>query len=723
LFKYLTILLLSVTLSPLFAQKRVRIDSLITASLVAADTTRIKILVELCWAYRNSSIDTAILYGERALEQSLKLNYKTTLPKNYTYLGVLNRNMGNYPKALEYYFLSAKHSEEQKDYEQLGYALQSIGDINNRQGDYEEAIKYTEQGLKQFEIIKDNGGKGYCYYTLGNIYSNKNEYQKAIDFHQKALEIRKHIDDKGKIASSLGVLASIFYKQKRVDDAMSYSTQAKNLFKEVRDLRGIANMTNQIAQIDYDNKNYESAIIKSHEALEIAQKSGNIEYMKDSYSLLHKAYLAQNKLQQAYDNQQLYLVYQDSLFNQERGRQTIALEGKYEQEKRKILVQTLEEEEETQKYTRYAISLVAFIAVLLLIFYIRTFIKRKRTTALLNEQAEEIITKTEQLALTLQDIQQKNEKINDSISYALRIQSAMLLSENHLRDYIPESFIFFKPRDVVSGDFYWFAEKQMGKNKKFIIAVADCTGHGVPGAFMSMIGDALLNEIVHDKEIQQPHYILNQLNEGIRKALHQEATEQNDGMDISVVNINYFDNQLTKIIFAGAMNPAYLVENLHQKPIIHVLKADKQPIGGNKDIYQRKKQQTDNSIAFSFSRQTIIVQDSSVANNDDSSTQTVFTSEALQNKLQNTLENEVVKLNSVESVQTPFMLYMCSDGYQDQFGGKDNRKFMTTKLRNVLTEIAPLPIDEQKYILTKNFFDWKNNQKQTDDVTVIGMRL
>ncbi len=701
--------LLLATCTNSFAQRKAKIDSLIQASLVAKDTTRIKILVELCWAYRNSSIDTAILYGKTAIEQSLAINYKLSQPKNYTYLGVLYRNQGDYTKALKNYFLAARISEEIKNYEQLGYALQSIGDVNNRQGDYEEAIKYTQQGLAQFEAIKDHRGIGYCEYTLGNIYYNKKDYTKALEYHYKALALRRQIKDKGNVASSLGIISTILYKQQRITESLQVAIEAEVLFKETNDLRGLANMLNQVSRIEFDKKAYDISIDKAKEALVFLKKSGSMEYRKDSYFIIFQAYQAKKDLKAAFDNQKLYLLYEDSLLSQERTRQTLNIESAYYQEKQDLRLAALKNESESRTVMIYAAAIITVIILILVILFIRATNKRKKTTILLKEQAEEILNTTEELAVTLEDINGKNTKINDSIGYALRIQTAILLSEKDLQKSVAKSFILFKPRDIVSGDFYWFAEKPNVNtslnSKKIILVVADCTGHGVPGAFMSMIGDSLLKQIVHDKEIHEPHKILDLLDIGVRNALHQDQTSQNDGMDISIVSLHYQHEQVTKLQFSGAMNPAYLVEHRPNETIFHTLKADKKPIGGNTNLYKRKKAKAD---LYLFTNQNIIINQEVIA-------QTL-------NETKQNIENNVENSHDLV-IQSPFTLYMCSDGFQDQFGGIEDRKFMTSHFKTLLNEISLLPIQEQKNKLDTVFEIWKQDTKQTDDITIIGMKI
>ena len=687
--RYLFFLLLLLLTTPnlSFAQKVSKIDSLKQKLSVVPDSTQIKVLLDLCWAYRNSNIDTAILYANTALEKSIHLNLKTLQPKNYIYLGVLYRNQGDYNQALKYYFLAIRISEEIKNYEQLGYAFQSIGDINNRQGDYEEAIKFTQQGLTQFNLTKDLRGQAYCVYTLGNIYYNKKEYATALEFQLKALEIRKKIKDKSNIASSLAAVAAVLYKQNKRQEALQYANESETLFKETNDLRALANMLNQIASITFDEQKYDTCISKSQEALRTAQKSGNIEYMKDSYWNLYRAYQSLHASKMAFESQKLYLLYEDSLLNQERNRQTVNLESKYKQEKQNLQLQVLKNEEESNKLL---FSILGIVSLFLLILAILAFVmngKRKKNILLLTEQSEEIISKKEVLEQTLSDIHSKELHIHNTINYALRIQTAILLSENNLQQFIPESFILFMPRDTVSGDFYWFTEKMEDNCKRIILIVADCTGHGVPGAFMSMIGDALLNQIIEYKKIFKPHLILNALDNGIRTALRQNETARNDGMDISVVTfIHNAQKQLIRVGFAGAMNPAYIVEHQENNNLL-VLRPNKRPIGGSSNLYRRKNAEIEQ-----------------------------FTKTAFEVNASNKVKGE-------NYLQTPFTLYMCSDGFQDQFGGNNDRKFMTNQFKLLLQKISTLPIQKQKEELQTVYQNWKQSKKQTDDITILGIKI
>lgn len=258
-----------------------------------------------------------------------------------------------------------------------------------------------------------------------------------------------------------------------------------------------------------------------------------------------------------------------------------------------------------------------------------------------------------------QELEMQNFKIMGSINAASRIQSAVLPRLDRVQQALPEMFTLFRPRDVVSGDFYWFSENA----GRIFISAIDCTGHGVPGAFMAMLGDALLNQIVNIDEITSPDRILNRLHKGVRKALKQDLTENRDGMDMAFC---MYDKQAGILEFAGAKNPLIYIQNGE----MHKVKGDKMPIGGVRSPDEER----------------------------------VFT-------------RQVVK------VDQPTTCYMFSDGYADQFGGPHNRKFMSKKLRALLLENHQKPFDEQQRILEENLDEWQGDYRQMDDILVIGFRI
>ncbi len=256
------------------------------------------------------------------------------------------------------------------------------------------------------------------------------------------------------------------------------------------------------------------------------------------------------------------------------------------------------------------------------------------------------------------ELSKQKENIESSIRYARRIQDAMLPYENKLTSLFPEYFIFYRPRDIVSGDFYWFSER----NGKIIITAADCTGHGVPGAFMSMIGFSTLSQVVNENNITASDEILNHLHEGIRLSLKQEETENRDGMDLALCVVDRLNNTLE---YSGAKNPLFIYQN----SLLQQIKADKMPIGG---LQKEEKR--------SFSKHTF-------------------------------------------DIQTPTNIYMFTDGYHDQFGGEQGRKFMTNNLFALLQENAHKPMNEQKRIIEHTMDEWIRGYEQIDDMLIIGLKV
>ena len=280
------------------------------------------------------------------------------------------------------------------------------------------------------------------------------------------------------------------------------------------------------------------------------------------------------------------------------------------------------------------------------------------------DSTREIYERENNIVLKEKIKNKKSDEINKSILYAKRIQEGMMLKEKHLFRIFPESFILFKPKDIVSGDFYWFTKVE----NKIIIAVADCTGHGIPGAFMSVLGISLMNQIVIEEKNTDVSLILQRLDHKLKKAfeysneLIDEDKRPFDGMDISLCCIDYETNFLS---YSGALRPLYHIS----KNEFNFLEGSHYPIGGINSESNRK------------------------------------------------YESQSVNFNKGDK------LFLCSDGYADQFGGPKDKKFMTKKFKTLLHKTAKLSMQTQQLELERVFNEWKNNYEQTDDVLVLGIEI
>ncbi len=276
---------------------------------------------------------------------------------------------------------------------------------------------------------------------------------------------------------------------------------------------------------------------------------------------------------------------------------------------------------------------------------------------------QKVIERTEEVVKQKKEIEYLFTQVTDSIKYAKRIQEAILPPIKHFQTLLPDSFILYKPKDIVSGDFYWIDKK----NNRIYVAAVDCTGHGVPGAFMSIIGSNLLKDIINNTNLIQPSDILDELNIRIAQTLHSEQTDTKDGMDLSLIAIN---PETLQIEYASAMNPLCLIRNSDKSDQVeaHILEGDRFPIGKYTDVISK------------FTNRTIQVQKSDV-------------------------------------------IYLFSDGYADQFGGPKGKKLYKKNFFKILEETSKWPIEHQRFILDKKFIEWKGHLEQIDDILVIGIKF
>jgi CheY-like chemotaxis protein/CRISPR/Cas system-associated protein endoribonuclease Cas2 len=539
------------------------------------------------------------------------------------------------------------------------------------------------------------------YNKLGFLYWDINSTREASDYFLKSLELNKSIGNNNAIKNLQTNLGMIYY------DAADYSTALKYFSNVLKLSKGMGNKANlcsdyiNIAMVYQGQQNFEASNQTLVKALDIARELNNIKLMKNCYSMLAENYKELGNNEKSLEYFDLYTTLHKNLQNQ----QINQLESKAKNVEAKISAQErqlkstfdtlkevieekneiqvlrdkekqlaemkiqqaklLQEKEKRQNRTVLlflgSILFISLIFIVVVLFQIKA--KKKANTALISKNDK--IEKQKQEIEKQRDIaDEQRKKITDSILYAQRIQKALLPPENHIKELINDYFVFFRPRDIVSGDFYWINRK----NNVMIIAAADCTGHGVPGAFMSMLGIAFMNEIVNkitiNKHIRalQANEILNQLREQVIQSLHQtkENNQSVEGMDIALCIIDYEEKQLQ---FAGAHNPLYLV----RKNELHQYKADKMPVSVHRNAGKP------------------------------------FT-------------NHVINLEEGD------MMYIFSDGFIDQFGGEKDEKFYSRRFKDLLVDIHELPMHEQKKIIGQTLDKWIGTREQLDDILIMGLK-
>ena len=616
--------------------------------------------------YQNKSdLPKALEYYLLALKLFEEIGDKQVIGKLYNNIGEVYRNQSNYVKALEYYIKALKEIEEIGDKQEVANCYNNIGIVYIRQPDYPKALEYYSKALELRKGIGDRKGIGQCYISIGSVYYKQHYFPKALNFYLKGLEINEEIGDKQELGECYSNIGNIYKKQRAYSKALKQYLSALKINEDIGDKKGIGACYNDMSETYDSLLNYKLAIEYGIIALKINKEIKNIDQEQESYKNLADAYAKTGVFKEAYINNTHYNLLTDSIYSTTNNKQLSDLKTNVEIEKKEAEFKAKEDAQqvitnEEKKRQQFVIYAVGSLLVLVLIFAVFMFNRFKVT-----QKQKHIIEEQKQL------VEENQKQIIDSITYAKRIQHALLTSEKYISNYVKEFFVLFKPKDIVSGDFYC----AIHLNDRFYLATADCTGHGVPGAFMSMLGINFLNEIMIEKNITRPDQILNQLRDEIIAALNPDgsAEESKDGMDISLCCFDFKTNTLeyasanNGIYIARKNSPAFALESGRTLELIE-LKPDKMPVGKH----------TGDIKPFTY------------------------------NKIQ---------------LQPGDIVYAYTDGYADQFGGEKGKKYKYKQLEESLLTNSHKALEIQKEILLGTFNAWKGNLEQVDDVTLIGIKI
>jgi len=669
--KYFILILLIFSVLTLFSQSQIIIDSLLLQIDKTEDSAKVDVYNSLCWSYRNSNPEEAIKFGKLSIELSNKIKYELGIVKAYSFTGVAYRNIGSYTQAFEFYYKGLEIAQKNNFLDQQGYAYNNLGNLFIYQEYYDKAVQNLRLAYDISLKLENKKILGYSSLNLGRAYLMKYSFDSALIFLNNAYVIRNELKDIQGKAVCTKYIADVYNEQKLYLKAELTYNEALNTadFENDKDL--LSDIYNKLAQL-YLNKN---DILKSKEyaflSLKVSLQIGLKLRIRDSFQTLANIHIVSNEWQQATEFQSNVIFYNDTLFNQQLTEKITNLQFEAEQQKKQIEIDLLNKEKEInyismrrQRIFILSLFIVLIFAVAFLFLVIYSNVARKKANNLLKIQKAEISVKNIELNNQNEEIKAQRDKIflqkkeiTDSIQYARRIQNAILLQNENLKTYIPESFILIEPRDIVSGDFYWYTKIE----NIVILAVADCTGHGVPGAFMSLLGVSSLKEIVEDKNITQPNLVLEALRKKIKLSLKStETSETKDGMDISLVKLDFERNILE---FSGANSSGYIIRNNE----IFVLEAIRNPIG----FYIKEKDFT--NVVFNLEKNDLI--------------------------------------------------YLFTDGYYSQFGSNNIEKFKIGRFKNLILEICNFPINVQEQKLISTMKEWQGELKQVDDILVIGIRI
>ncbi len=631
----------------------------------------VKFYMRLANVMQNDGLSKqSIAYFDSAITYTTGLSEKT-IADVYKSKGRAHYDIGEYKIAMHFYVLSQKIYEKNNLLTaEYGYLLHYIGSVFKRQNQYSLALEYYEKELALARKIKDTHLEAEALYLCAAMYGEKGLPEKEIEYELKALAIYKAEGNEQAEALILGNISGYYGSIKEYQKAVDYCLQALEIYKHTGDGEKEAWVYNSLGHYYANLGEHKKAMAYLNKAEEAVMKVETKQLLYLTDIKRDKAFLFAdlNNYKEAFENLLDHQSLKDSLENKENREYLHTLATQYETEKKEKEIELLNKDKAvqvaeiaTKENQRNFLVIVVVLVLIIAGFSIYAFVNKKRITRILAQQVDEINLKNH-------EIQEKNKDITDSIQYAKRLQDAVFPDPVELTNFFEEAFILFRPKDIVSGDFYWFEEF----GNKALLVVGDCTGHGVPGAFMSIMGHNLLNTIVLEEKVWEPAQILKLLDQKVMATLNKKMSTQSyrEGMDMAILLINKRENKIT---FAGANRPLLINRNGN----VIEYKANKFAIGGGYD--------TPLDEGYSDSKK-------------------LFTQHEV--KLQ---END--------------LLYMFSDGYHDQFGGPKGKKFKYKYLQEVLMTTAQNGLRQQGEVLETMFEEWKGSLEQLDDVTVVGIKL
>jgi serine phosphatase RsbU (regulator of sigma subunit) len=681
----------------LFAQDKFLLDSLQQVyQRQPHDSVKSLLLFHLSREYRHFFPDTALRLANQGLKIARKIRFKPGIAANLNSLGMLQLNQGNYTPALKYLLEGLAINEGLGDLPEIATSKNNIGEVYRLQQNYPEALRYYQEAYQTNEKANNQKGIAINLNNIGEIYKEENKLESALSYLVKSLIICEKLKDTRRIAIRLNNIGEVYAKKNEDEKARNYFMKAQRINDSLHNQVYVAIVAVNLAKLEAKNKNREKGLEYARKALKAATSIRAKKECKDAAEVLAMLYERQGNYTLAFRNYQLFTQYKDSLSAEESARQMKEMQYEYTlvNQQKEILKLENNQKLQTQQQKTQHIYIIAFAigVVLLVLLAILQFRKhsferkakemlQEKNDALektlllaeqqkqeitsqyeeLHQQQEEISAQRDALEISHKELKLQNHLIQSSIQVAKVIQEAILPWSNQFEELYAEFFILYMPKNVVSGDFYWLYKQP----DHHIIFVADCTGHGVPGAFMSLIGSFLLNEIAQKRAAETPAQILKELHELFSLALNQSATVHNYGMDAALCLIQNPVADTYQITYAGAKRPMYYRDKNNTS--IQTIKGSRRSIGGN------------------------------------------------QNK-QNTFEDYTFSLHSAG------VIYLCTDGYIDQ-NDSMRKSYGEKKFIDLLNTYATDTLSTQLLHIREAMENYMKDTEQRDDITVLGIKL
>ena len=564
-------------------------------------------------------------------------------------IGYVFSEMGKYDSAVTYLVNSARIADELKDDRVSARVKVFMADNYSEMNKYDKAIELYHIVLAYYTKDADAHNMAALYHNMGLCYSHSGQVDSADHYLGESIARFRALKLPNELGSAYQSYSDVLYRKGDLEAALKYTLMARENFILTRNWPNVAGTRVNEASYLFKQGKLNESVAKYNEALAMGDSVVALAVKRTIYLGLSDCYKAMKQFDKAYEYHVLHAAVKDSISNETNNRMIGELEAEYENDKKEsqISLQQAElkaKENEIGRQNMQKIFFAGGCVLMMLVSFMawKAYSLKRKDNLIINTQKKMV--------------EEKNREIMDSITYARRLQEAILPPRKLVSAILPQSFILYKPKDIVAGDFYWLERA----DNDVLFAAADCTGHGVPGALVSVVCSNALNRTVKEFGITKPGEILDKVRELVIETFEKSESEVKDGMDISLCALNLDDKTLT---WAGANNPLWIIRN----GIVLETRADKQPIGKYADTKP-------------------------------------FTTHTLQ----------------LEAGDT---IYVFTDGYADQFGGDKGKKFKYSNLKELLLSIQPQPMHKQQSILDETFEAWRGNLEQVDDVCVVGVRV
>lgn len=656
--KTLFIFSLFITTNIFCQSSQKEIDSLV-ASLptIKNDTHKVDVLNKIAWDVSYNDFQKAIDYCYKAILLAKKINYEKGLSKTYNTIATIYTDLGVSDEAVKYHELSLNISKKLNYKSGIASTYANIGIIYANQDNDNVAKRYFMQSNQMFKELDNKDAIVKTYLALNQVYQNLNMLDSSDYYLNEGFKITKQLSESRHLTAYLYLQkAEVSIKLKKFSDAMRYVKEGEKLFEQINSSYDKIVIYQTYGDIFMEQGKYSQAIEYYNKCIEKYSKNSPVAQTANVFEKLAICYNKTGDYKKAFENQINFQGMKDSIISEQNKNQLIAMESKFKSEKTQLELENLKnlnqlQSAEIQKQNIQKIALgIGLLLMLALAFFIfRSYNQKKKANELIISQKQEV---EKQKVI----VEEKNKEILDSIAYAKRLQDAILPPSEVIKSTFNSSLLFYKPKDIVAGDFYWMQKT----NNEVLFAVADCTGHGVPGAMVSIVCSNALNRSVKEFKITEPAQILNKVSELVEENFSTNESNVQDGMDISLCKLNL--KSLT-LEYSGAQNPLWIVRN---NELIEY-KADKQPIGK----YAGRKP----------------------------------------------FANHVIQLKKDDTI------FLFSDGYADQFGGDNGKKLKTSNLKKILCSIQEVDMEKQLEFIKMNFERWRGDLEQVDDVCIMGIKV